>query len=177
MTDRTKIILLEIACLLVIAGAIAVIAIPKLDDLKRRDTASGLVADLEGLRTAVFSFYSDSAYFPDEVPNNAIPPALERYLPRGFTTTRPYGTIVYKNWPGGAPTTTTTDSSAVAALVAPPQPAAGASGGEEIARAPNIIGAVIIANDPKVVGTAAAQSPRIARFVVGNRYTFLLFGS
>jgi hypothetical protein len=175
MTDRAKVILLEIICLLVIAGSIALIAVPKMDDLKRRNTAEGVLADVEDMRNAVYSFYSDSAYFPAETPGRAIPPGLGPYLPRGFVTNRPYGSITYKNWPGDA-RPAPTDTVTTGPDVQPPQRARAARGDEGVSTS-NVIGAVILANDPKVVATAAALTPRTARFVVRNRYTFLLFGT
>lgn len=176
MTGRTKIVLLEIACVLAILGSIAVIAVPKLDDLRRRETAASVLTDLEGMRDAVFAFYSDSAYFPEESPTGPIPDGLRPYLPRGFASQRAYGTIAYKNWPGGQRPTPTLDSLTAASVPLTPAPAASSEHASTVLST-NIIGAVIVASEPKVVGTAAALSPRTARFVMGNRYTFLFFGT
>jgi type II secretory pathway pseudopilin PulG len=179
MTGRTKIMLLEIGCVLAILASVAVIAVPKLDDLKRRDMAAAVLTDLEGMRDAVFAFYSDSAYFPAESPAGPIPDGLRPYLPRGFASQRAYGTIAYRNWPGGQRPPPPVDTlSAVPPPVDPvPAPAAAANGRSTTVLSPNIVGAVIVASNPKVVGTAAALSPRTARFVMGNRYTFLFFGT
>ena len=175
MTSRTKRILLEIACILTILGSIAIIAIPKSDDLKRRETAESVLADLEIMRDAIFAFYSDSAYFPAESPTGPIPAGLSVYLPRSFNVQRAYGSISYKNWPTAPGAATLVDSATGSPILVPSRSRVSDNG--ETVVAPNVIGAVIVASDPKIVGTAAAQSPRTPRFVIGNRYTFLFFGT
>jgi hypothetical protein len=40
-----------------------------------------------------------------------------------------------------------------------------------------VIGATVTTRDPRVGATAAALSPTLAHFSVGNKFTFVFFGS
>jgi type II secretory pathway pseudopilin PulG len=146
-----KVRLIEVLSVLTIIGVITVIAVPKYADLQRRDTAQRVLDDIEILREAVYGFYSDSAYFPPESTNELPPESLTPYLPRGFSFTRPYGTIQYKNWP-----------------VAVRYQGTGAS---------NVVGATVTTRDPRIGATAGALAPGAPQFTVGDKQTFLFFGS
>jgi hypothetical protein len=153
MSEQTKAIvrLLEALSILVIIASVAVIGVPKYADLKRRDQAARVIADVDVIRAAVYAFYSDSAYFPAESPTEVIPDPLVPYLPRGFSAVRSYGTLAYKNWPVKA--------------------------AQQDTAASKVIGATVTTRDPRVGATAAALFPTLARFSVGNKFTFVFFGS
>jgi hypothetical protein len=104
------------------------------------------------MRKAVYRFYSDSAYFPVQVPGQQVPDGLQPYLPRGFALTRPYGSLDYRNWPMVVPDTTVT-------------------------RAPNVVGVTVTVTDPRVGSAAVARAGDASRFAIGNKYTFLFFGT
>lgn len=142
---------LEALAILAIVGSLSAMSVPKYADLKRRDTASRVVADVEVVRSGVYGFYSDSAYFPEESPIGLIPEGLEAYLPAQFSFNRSYGTIEYRNWPIG-----TADTGVDAS---------------------NVIGVTVTTRDPRIGATAAALARGTAQFTVGNKYTFLFFGS
>ncbi len=176
-----------------IVGCSAALAVPKYASLQRERVAAQMLADLGVLRTAVYAFYSDSAYFPEPAPGARAPEALIAYLPPSFSFTRPYGEIEYRNWAirgdtarraGSADSTTSADSAATAdsAAIAPgpgsvttPTGATSAAAGMPAA---NVIGATVTVHDERIGAMASARAqPRDARFVVGNKYTFLFFGT
>lgn len=163
MSGDARVKVLEALAVLTIIASAAAIAVPKFGDLERRDVASQVLADVEVMRGAVYAFYSDSAYFPEESSTGSIPENLVAYLPSGFSGRRSYGTIQYKNWPMGV----VTDTSAQVNTSAAPEAIA----------ASNVIGATVITRDPRVGATAAAIAPATPRFVVGDKLTFILFGS
>lgn len=151
MTNEAKVRLLEVVSVLAIIGSAMAMAVPKSGELKRRDTASQVSADVEVVRAAVYAFYSDSAYFPVKVTGERVPENLVAYLPRGFSGTRPYGSLEYRNWPVRM--------------------------GEGGAEAPNVVGVTVTVRDPRIGATLVASSPRTAKFAVGDKYTFIFFGS
>jgi len=152
MTEQQRLRLLEVVSVLVILFCVPAVAVPKLADVKRRDTAAKVLEDVDAMRAAVFAFYSDSAYFPKEAPGS-IPESLAPYLPPSFSRDRSYGSIDYRNWP-----------------VKPPA-------GSDSTAASNVVGATVTTRDPKVGVTAAKLAPAVPRFTVDSKPTFLFFGS
>jgi hypothetical protein len=149
VSPRARQLLVEVGSVLVIVLCVAAIAIPKSRELRRQATAQQLLWDLDVVRGAVYQFYSDSAYFPAEMPDGTVPPGLARYLPADFSMRTPYATIQYKNWPLGASRTSI---------------------------APNIVGAIVTTPDPRIAETAAWLTPAQPEFTVGDRFAFLFFG-
>ena len=164
MSEQGKgvVALVEALSVLAIIVSLGTVAIAKSADLKRRDTATRVLSDIEVVRTAVYAFYSDSAYFPEESPAGTIPDNLMTYLPRYFVFKRSYGTLEYKNWP------LTTQRVVAGSNPSTPPDAIAAS---------NLIGITVITLDPRIGATAAALSPGFPRFSVGNKLTFVVFGS
>jgi type II secretory pathway pseudopilin PulG len=151
MTKEGRVALLELVSVLLIIGSIVSIAVPKSAELKRRQAAAHLLADIQVIRTAVYGFYSDSAYFPAESPTESFPENLRNYLPLTFLIEPRYGAIKYRNWPVAA---AYRDSSSA-----------------------NIVGLTVTPRDPRVGASAAAQAPRLPKFLVGNTLTVIFFGS
>jgi len=145
---------IEVLSVLAIIGSTSAMAVPKYASLQRERVAARMIADVAGLRRAVYRFYSDSAYFPEPVAGEPAPPGLTAYLPATFRFARDYGTIEYRLWPvTGDPT-------------------------RAAVQAPAVVGATIRVNDPRIGAMAATLAePRDARFAVGNLLTFLFFGA
>lgn len=141
---------LEVIALLIIIGAVGAMAVPKSAELKRRDAGAKVLADVDTFKAAVYAFYSDSAYFPAQRTDEAIPASLVPYLPPSLGESRSYGTLQYHNWP-------MRDTLAGAGT--------------------SMVGLTVIVTDSRVGAEAAARALTVPKFVVGNRYTFLLFGS
>jgi hypothetical protein len=156
MTESQRLRLVEILSVLIIVLCVVAIAVPKSKDVRRHADALQLLNDVESVRTAAFQFYSDSAYFPAESPDDAIPPSLTRYLPAGFGSGMSYGAIRYKSWP------TRSGSRAVTGVGAGPA---------------RVIGAMVTTTDPHVGADAVSMTPGTPEFTVGEVYTFIFFGS
>jgi hypothetical protein len=152
MTDDRWMKWLEVISLVVIVGSVAAIAVPKTGEMQRARTAQQLLGDVETVRKAVYRFYSDSAYFPEPVAGRQVPDGLRPYLPGGFELRRPYGSFDYRQWPMGVPDTAVT-------------------------RAPHVVGVTVTVHDPRIGAAAAARAHDLLRFTIGNKYTFLFFGS
>lgn len=142
---------IEVVSVLVIIGTVVALSVPKSGEIQRARTAQQLLADVEIVRKAVYRFYSDSAYFPVQVPGLQSPPGLLPYLPRGFSFRQPYGSFDYRNWPIAV-----RDSSA---------------------GAPNVVGVTVTVYDPRIGAAASARAIDAAKFALGDKYTFLFFGS
>jgi hypothetical protein len=156
MTEEARLRLIEIAAMLALLVSVPALAVPKYEDMQRRRAASHVVADVDAVRNAVYRFYSDSAYFPPEAIEGGVPEVLAPYLPAEFSFDANYGRVEYRNWP----------IASIARNAAP----------EDTASA-RVIGLSVITKDPRIGVTAAALSPGVPQFTVGNRVTFVLFGS
>lgn len=143
----------EVLSVLVIIGTVIALSVPKSGEVRRAGEAQQLLADVEVVRKAVYRFYSDSAYFPVQVAGSQVPEGLGAYLPRGFSFRKPYGSLDYRNWPMKVRDTTAAVS------------------------ASNVVGVTVTVQDPRIGAAAEARARGIAKFTVGNRYTFLFFGS
>jgi hypothetical protein len=151
MTEKQAARLVEVVSLLLILGVGIAIAIPKYFEMQRAEEGARVLQDVEVVRRAVFAFYSDSAFFPAEEPGELAPLDLLPYLPPNFSFTRSYGTLLYRNWP-----TPVRDSTA---------------------GADQVVGLSVTVRDPRIGAQAEAQAQGTARFAVGNRFTFVFFGS
>ena len=159
MTPEGRRTLIEVSCTTIIVACLVALAIPKIIDLRRRDDAQRMLADIEIVREAVYRFYSDSAAFPPEAPGGQFSDQLNSYLPGTFTRTRPYGVLEYRNWP-------------MADSLQRPDSAA-----TDKPKASNVVAIAIIPRDPRIAAAAAAMAYAMPQFVMGNRYFFVLFGS
>ena len=150
--------LVEALSVLILVAGIVALGIPKWIDLRRREDARRMLADMELVREAVYRFYSDSAVFPREAPEGQLSDELASYLPATFNRTRPYGTIEYRNWP----------------LRPPPPPA---EGEEPTPTASNVIGVAVTPRDARIAASASALAYELPQFILGGKYVFVLFGS
>jgi hypothetical protein len=151
MKSRAGVAWYEILMAIAAIGSITALAVPMTEDQGRQAIASSVLSDVDSVRSAVYRFYSDSGYFPAEAGFTTIPDGLAGYLPRGFGFRRSYGTLEYKNW---ALTTAYGETSAS-----------------------NVIGISVVTVDPKVGAAAIKRYANNAKFVVGTRRVFLIFGA
>jgi prepilin-type N-terminal cleavage/methylation domain-containing protein len=140
--------LIELALTITIVGTLAAVSVPKLGDVKRRAVATQVLSDVEAVRTAAFSFFSDSGYFPPPAGSGAIPTNMGQYLPLGFTFTRPAWTLSYEAWPFGW----------------------------SFRRAATLVGVAVTTNDPRVAATASAMMRDHPQVTSGSKITFLVVG-
>lgn len=150
MSPRVRVLLVELFCVLAIVASVVAIAIPKAAELRRRDAAARVLADVEVVRAAIYQFYSDSAYFPQQLATGLIPEGLEPYLPPSFSVRRSWGVIEYRNWPIAVRDSTTVAS--------------------------NVVGVSLVSRDPRVAAMAVDRARTVPRFSVGNVHTWVFFG-
>lgn len=100
---RTGFTFIELMVVVTIIGLLSSIAVPKFRLMKQRAFATNVLADLQVVRVAVLSFYSDSGHFPAEAAAGIAPPGLEKYLPIGFAFKRDEWSMDYDIVPGGGP--------------------------------------------------------------------------
>lgn len=141
---------LELLFTVVVIGAATSVAIPASDELKRRALASEMLADVEAVRAGTYGFYSDSGYFPSEVGGGNVPANLGGYLPRNYSFKKKSWTIDFRQW-----TLKNTPRSN---------------------KSPVIIGVTVTPTDAKIAATAMAMYGDQPKFVVGNKYTFIIVG-
>ena len=142
----------EILSVIITIGTVVALTVPKSGEMQRARTAQQLLADVETMRKAVYRFYSDSAYFPLQVPGQPVPDGLRPYLPQGYSMNQRYGSLDYRNWPMPIRDSLVT-------------------------RATNVVGVTVTVTDPRVGAAAASRAMDVSRFAIGNKYTFLFFGS
>lgn len=94
---------IELLVSMTVVGLLSSIAVPKYRAMKRRAQATNVLGDMQVIRVAALSFYSDSGYFPGESPPGVAPNNLGKYLPIGFTFKRDDWSMDYEFLPGSGP--------------------------------------------------------------------------
>lgn len=140
----------ELLLTVAILGSAATMAVPMRGDLRRREVAAQILADVESLRSGIFRFYSDSGYFPKEAPAGEVPETLSQYLPPRYSFRRTGWTIDYQVWTSKTPSVHVKTGKQIGATVTIPDPKLGATAFE------------MYGNNPK--------------FMIGSKYTFMLVG-
>lgn len=100
MFHRDGFTLVELAAALVIAGIVALLAIPNYLDLVRNTRAMQIVADLYAVRAAAYLTYADKTKWPPEVSAGIPPDDISQRLPPGFRFVNEYYKIDWENWIG-----------------------------------------------------------------------------
>lgn len=148
--NRRGFTLIELLMVLTIIGIIASFAVPKLQDMKRRATATQILGDFDVVRHAAMSFYVDSGYFPAEAGRAAVPRNLRPYLPNGFSMAKPQWTIDYENW--------------------------SMRKGSKFVKTGIAIGVSFNTSDPRLGQTAMRLAGNTPSFTMGSKYTLLVSG-
>lgn len=100
MRRRDGFTLVELAFALVIAGIVALLAIPNYIELVRNTRAMQAVADLYAVRAAAYLSYGDTTRWPIDAPAGIPPMELADRLPPGFRFVREHYRIDWDNWIG-----------------------------------------------------------------------------
>lgn len=150
MRGRVGYTLVEVLLTLTIIGTLSAVAMPKYEDMKRRAKASQVLSDVETVRNATYSFFSDSGYFPAQPGPGTVPTNLDKYLPRAFTFQKPDWQIDYESWTITASPTYVKNNVSVGVSVTP--------------------------TDTKVGAAALSMYGSLPKFVVGAKYTFMIVG-
>lgn len=100
MTRRDGFTIVELAAALVIAGIVALIAVPNYLDLVRNTRALQAVGDLYAIRAAAYLNYGDTMAWPQEASAGIPPTELSDRLPPGFRFVKEHYKIDWENWIG-----------------------------------------------------------------------------
>jgi type IV pilus assembly protein PilA len=79
--------LIEILIVVTILGILARVALPQVLRVRLKARSARIISDLEIIRGAAFAVAADSGYYPAAAAVGTRPPAMESYLPPGFSFT------------------------------------------------------------------------------------------
>jgi prepilin-type N-terminal cleavage/methylation domain-containing protein len=96
--QRTGFTLIELMVVLVVMGVLASIAGLKYNDLRNTARAAEVAGDFRVVMVGAYNYYSDNNVWPPDGVTGVKPPALEPYLPGGFTFSRPEYTLDFDNF-------------------------------------------------------------------------------
>ena len=94
--------LTELLVVMLIISILAAIAQPRMSQVIVKARATDVIADMEVIRVAVFSYQNAVRGWPDEAVGGVVPPGLDEYLPGDFSFVKNNYTLDYENW-GGSP--------------------------------------------------------------------------
>ena len=142
--------LIEIGMLLAIVVSATVVLLPKLEDRKRQAVAAEILQDVDAVRRAMFTFYSDSGYFPRSVTGGGLPASIVRYLPQGYAPRKQAWTVGYESW-----------SNRTRSLHV---------------KTKQQIGVTITTDNAKLGSTAMDLYGNYPKYAVGSKYVFMIAG-
>jgi prepilin-type N-terminal cleavage/methylation domain-containing protein len=98
--------IVELLTVMVVLGLLASLALLRYIDLTHRARTAQVAGDLEAVRLAAYSAWSETGQWPEEADAGVIPPGMAPYLPASFTFQRNDYTLDWENLspPGGGPT-------------------------------------------------------------------------
>ncbi len=88
--------LVEVLTVIVLLGALVVIAVPHYTDATRAADAAAVVSDFHTVHVAGMMHLADRETFPPTAPEGEVPPELVSYLPDGFSFTYKGGVVTYR---------------------------------------------------------------------------------
>lgn len=100
MSRQDGFTLVELAAALLIAGIVALIAVPNYLEIVRSTRAMQAMGDLYAVRAAAYLNYGDTTRWPIDAPAGVPPPELEERLPPGFRFVKDQYKIDWENWIG-----------------------------------------------------------------------------
>ena len=100
MSRQDGMTLVELAAALLIAGIVALIAVPNYVELVRSTRAMQAVGDLYAVRAAAYLNYGDTTKWPPDAPAGIPPQELSERLPDGFRFVKEHYKIDWENWIG-----------------------------------------------------------------------------
>jgi prepilin-type N-terminal cleavage/methylation domain-containing protein len=90
--------LIELMVVMVVMGVLASIAGLKYNDLRNTARSAEVAGDFRAVMVGAYNYYSDYNAWPPDGAAGVKPPALEPYLPGGFTFSRPEYTLDFDNF-------------------------------------------------------------------------------
>jgi len=148
--DRRGFTFIELLIVVAVMAILASLATLKYIDLRHRALSAQVIGDLEAIRLAAYTgFYETGTWAPD-AGAGIKPPALDSYLSRSFSFSKPDYTLDWENFvpPGGGP-----------------------SGGLQI-------GVVVSAKNPRLARTLAQNLGDRGPFILaGTTLTYVIVGA
>jgi len=99
LRSRGGFTLIEMLVVFVVIGILASISILKYIDLRRTAQTARISGDLNTIKIAVYTYYSDGSAWPAEVGPGVVPPELVPILSPGFTFVKDVYTLDYDYFP------------------------------------------------------------------------------
>ena len=99
---RKGMTLIELLVVVLIISILAAIAQPRMTQVIVKARATDVIADMEALRVAVYSYQTDADMWPAEAAQGVVPTGLDTYLPGNFRFVKDDYTLDYEYW-GGSP--------------------------------------------------------------------------
>lgn len=148
--DRRGFTFIELLIVVAVMAILAGLATLKYIDLRHRALSAQVIGDLEAIRLAAYTGFYDTGTWAPDAGAGIKPPALDAYLSRSFTFSKPDYTLDWENFvpPDGGP-----------------------SGGMQI-------GVVVSASNPRLARTLAQSLGEKAPFIVaGTTLTYVIVGA
>ena len=97
--------IIELLVVMTIIGLLARIAVPHYTDMKRRAIAASIMGDMQTIRMATYTFYTERSTWPPDYGPGIVPAELRDLLPKDFPFTHPDFEYDYERWDltGGTP--------------------------------------------------------------------------
>lgn len=99
---RKGMTLIELLVVVLIISILAAIAQPRMSQIIVKARATDVIADLEVIRVALYSYQTDVNVWPADVSEGVIPAGLDAFLPGNFSFVKDGYTLDYEYW-GGSP--------------------------------------------------------------------------
>ena len=99
---RKGMTLIELLVVVLIISILAAIAQPRMSQVIVKARATDVIADMEVIRVALYSYQTDVDVWPPEAAQGVVPAGLETYLPGNFSFVKDNYTLDYEYW-GGSP--------------------------------------------------------------------------
>lgn len=99
---RKGMTLIELLVVVLIISILAAIAQPRMSQIIVKARATDLIADLEVVRVALYSYQTAVNVWPADVSQGVIPAGLDAFLPGNFSFVKDDYTLDYEYW-GGSP--------------------------------------------------------------------------
>jgi len=97
--------IIELLVVMTLIGLLARIAVPHYTDMKRRAVAASIMADMQTIRVATFTYYTEKSTWPADYGPGVVPAELLDLLPKDFPFVHPDFTYDFERWDltGGTP--------------------------------------------------------------------------
>lgn len=99
--NRRGMTFIELMIVITILGIVANIAIPKVQDARRRATAANVIGDFVVVRAAAFDRYAAVGSYPSSSNWGEVPPEFVTSLPVGFTFDQADVSYRWRRWSTG----------------------------------------------------------------------------